>query len=493
MSPGRHGGGGTALGVVSLDGARRHSAHGDRRSRGSLPVLSRHYDESCTSAVDPWEIAAWLEAAGMSDRACHAYGFPDVFTLAEALFALVPRRGSNQVTASTREPVSTRKSLLRGVIYALPGLVSVGAVNQTRRSGVVVILCALAVGWGWSQAMSFLGHRRLGWEGHRAARALLRHGLVGGLLVIPALVALLAWAWHAPTQALVGGIAVGWYMVGAGVLLVLGDDGRLLAALTPGSVAGLLFVLDIDLWGREVQMLLAGSSVLAVVVIAAIATRERASAGSHGATVSTGRQVKVTREDATSALGHLVYGVLCAAAVGLGPLTLAVLQGRPVSSTWYVALPLVLSMGLVELQLQRLRLRMDYLMRVVVAPQQFARKAQTAFVVSLVGYLIVVTLIAAMCAYALASKSPSEQSTGTVLVAGYVALAACFFVALVLVSIGRVLGAVAGLASGLTVYLVLALLRPDAAIVVYVAAFSALFLVLLAVALVRLRSPLVHL
>ncbi|MCF6526430.1 hypothetical protein [Streptomyces sp. JJ36] len=50
-----------------------------------------HHRELCARAVDPLEIAAALEAHGLTDRGAARYRHRDVFSLAEEMFARVPR------------------------------------------------------------------------------------------------------------------------------------------------------------------------------------------------------------------------------------------------------------------------------------------------------------------------------------------------------------------------------------------------------------------
>ena len=87
-----------------------------------MAVLARDHDELCTQAADHSEIAAGLEAAGVSDRqARRTYGFASVFELAEAMYHTVPRRPVDSRTRPDpwRRPVA--RHLLRGLLYALPG------------------------------------------------------------------------------------------------------------------------------------------------------------------------------------------------------------------------------------------------------------------------------------------------------------------------------------------------------------------------------------
>ncbi|SCE86178.1 hypothetical protein GA0115257_10341, partial [Streptomyces sp. LcepLS] len=48
-----------------------------------------HHD-LCADAVDPLEIAAGLEARGVTERTARAYRHRDVFALAEEMYARVP-------------------------------------------------------------------------------------------------------------------------------------------------------------------------------------------------------------------------------------------------------------------------------------------------------------------------------------------------------------------------------------------------------------------
>ncbi|OSY49380.1 hypothetical protein BG846_05017 [Streptomyces fradiae ATCC 10745 = DSM 40063] len=65
---------------------------GVRRATGDpVKVLLHRHRELCERAADPLEIAAGLEACGVTDRAVARYRHRDVFSLAEELYARVPR------------------------------------------------------------------------------------------------------------------------------------------------------------------------------------------------------------------------------------------------------------------------------------------------------------------------------------------------------------------------------------------------------------------
>ncbi|MFI8283600.1 hypothetical protein ACIF84_11145 [Streptomyces albidoflavus] len=65
---------------------------------GGDPVkaLMHRHRELCARAVDPLEIAAALEAHGMTDRTAAHFRHRDVFSLAEEMYARVPRHSSDR-------------------------------------------------------------------------------------------------------------------------------------------------------------------------------------------------------------------------------------------------------------------------------------------------------------------------------------------------------------------------------------------------------------
>lgn len=73
-----------------------HPARGPAVRRGTadpVKVLMHRHRDLCEHAVDPLEIAAGLEAHGLTDRTAARYRHRDVFSLAEELYARVPGAG----------------------------------------------------------------------------------------------------------------------------------------------------------------------------------------------------------------------------------------------------------------------------------------------------------------------------------------------------------------------------------------------------------------
>ncbi|MFF5450107.1 hypothetical protein ACFY40_02525 [Streptomyces sp. NPDC012950] len=91
-----------------------------------VKVLLHRHRELCERAVDPLEVAAGLEAQGFTDRTAARYRHRDVFSLAEELYARVPRGREETGTAAAvrTEPVApwALAVLAPGAVAALAGL-----------------------------------------------------------------------------------------------------------------------------------------------------------------------------------------------------------------------------------------------------------------------------------------------------------------------------------------------------------------------------------
>ncbi|MFD8381943.1 hypothetical protein ACFV2X_26035 [Streptomyces sp. NPDC059679] len=152
-----------------VDDARRAEGRGDGApgggeaaatgavGRGSAdPVrgLMRRHRELCAGAVDPLEIAAGLEAHGVTDRTAARFRHRDVFSLAEELYARVPRddEGPGGPDASAAVPSRGRVGgrLAVGALHLVPGALGVATVVGLARArgGAVGERVAAGVGGG---------------------------------------------------------------------------------------------------------------------------------------------------------------------------------------------------------------------------------------------------------------------------------------------------------------------------------------------------------
>lgn len=154
-------GGGALLGATAglPLGSRRTPATPD-----PVKALMHRHRALCERAVDPLEIAAGLEAHGVTDRAAAQYRHRDVFALAEEMYARVPRGdddsddGPHPGTAG-RAHVVPAVSARWALFVLLPGVVcaavvaGLGAVSGGARlvvvlGGVVAVAVALWIALG---------------------------------------------------------------------------------------------------------------------------------------------------------------------------------------------------------------------------------------------------------------------------------------------------------------------------------------------------------
>ncbi|MFE2290477.1 hypothetical protein [Streptomyces sp. NPDC059452] len=80
---------------------RRPAAPARRGPADPVKSLMHHHRALCERAVSPLEIAAGLEAHGLTDRTAARYRHRDVFSLAEELYARTPARSAEPTATAT--------------------------------------------------------------------------------------------------------------------------------------------------------------------------------------------------------------------------------------------------------------------------------------------------------------------------------------------------------------------------------------------------------
>ncbi|WP_414719509.1 hypothetical protein [Streptomyces sp.] len=156
---GSGGGAGSRVGDVAEPDARGGEATRGRKPavtprRGAadpVKALMHRHRELCERAVDPLEIAAALEAHDITDRTAARFRHRDVFSLAEEMFARVPRGAdtSPSLAPPPTAPPAHAEWIVRGL---LPGAVCAATLaglrvthGQTRLAVAAVGLVALVL------------------------------------------------------------------------------------------------------------------------------------------------------------------------------------------------------------------------------------------------------------------------------------------------------------------------------------------------------------
>ncbi|MGW5775182.1 hypothetical protein [Streptomyces sp. NPDC003863] len=343
-----------------------------------LDELARRLDGFVAVAVHPDEIAAILESDGMTDEHIRlTYGRADSFSLAEDLYARVERRHPEpSAPPSGAWHSELAGCLLRGLVFALPGLAYVLAAPllaaQHGRfglpAGTVPLLAGAVTGWVWNQALSHRAYTWLGLGDRAAAARALLTGAPAGALAGTAVALATAAPGELPAAVFAAGQSL--YLAAATVLLVLGRERALLGALLPlgGAVPALRWDLPDVLRAGLLLASLAASVALAALVLRPGVRRGAAGRGGPPRAAS------------------LPYGLF---GLGSGLLVLhAGVAGTLVTGAGAV-IALTLSMGPAEWLLHRFRYGALTRLRTLTTAREFRRAVTGTLVLCLGGYLTV--------------------------------------------------------------------------------------------------------
>ena len=313
-------------------------------------------------AVHPYEVAALLEAEGLSASLINErYGHPNLFSLASALYERVPRTFPEPAPAADPWRPDTLRCLLRGVLFALPGLAYLLTAPLWNAGGYApALIVAGLVSWAWGQALGHRAHLRMATGRREAARTLLAGAPVGAV-VATAVAALPADGGPVTLVA----AAQSAYLAAAGVLLVLGRERLLLAALSPLPAGAAVLP-----WWEPGATLRAGLPLLAL--LATLAVTGWVLRGALTVPAVTG----ATRP---RLLWSLPYGLF-----GLAAGVLVLLEGREEP---YAVIVLTLSMGPAEWLLYRYRGLSVAALRTTATPAGFLLRSAGILGLCLLAYL----------------------------------------------------------------------------------------------------------
>ncbi|WP_234315276.1 hypothetical protein [Streptomyces globisporus] len=351
---------------------------GDGLAADPLDELAARLDGFVAAAVHPDEIAAVLESDGMTDEHIRlTYGRADSFSLAEDLYARVERRHPEPSAPSAGVWHSELWGcLLRGLVFALPGLAYVLAAPLLAAehgrfglpAGTVPLLAGAVTGWVWNQALS---HRAYTWLGlgdrPAAARALLT-GAPAGALAGTAVALVTAGPGEIPAAVFAAGQSL--YLAAATVLLVLGRERALLCALLPLAGAVPAFRWDLPDALRAGLLL---TSLAASVALAAVVLRPGVRRGAAG-------------RGGPPRAASLPYGLF---GLGSGLLVLHAGVADTLVSGAGAVIALTLSMGPAEWLLHRFRGESLTRLRTLTTAREFRRAVTGTLVLCLGGYLTV--------------------------------------------------------------------------------------------------------
>lgn len=425
------------------------SAAGDRfRVVDAVDELCQQLAGLCASAVDSLEIAATLEAEGVTGQVARArYHFPDVFSLAEEIHRRTILRPAEPEPGPDPWQVTPTAHLSHGVLYAMPAACyAVAAPLLAGTDALVVVVVAVLVSWTLGQGLAYLGYARLGRADPGGAARLLRCALPASVLIL--LVTLTATALLVPVAmpVLLFAVAQGCYLLGATVLLVMRAQRWLWCALAPGVLLSAVYLLA----GRPVTtdepawLPLAMCALLAGV----LAVVQTARGGPTAGPIVVGGELR-------AAAPHALFGLLAAGLLVFPVVGGSAGHGVVAPAAALLSLPLSLSMGAAEWSLYWYRRRVRALLQDIRAVSEFAGPARLVLLGAVTRYAgAVVLLVAATLAVAAAGRMSLEW---TVLraAAAYLALGCALFLALLLQAVRAGLFTLVGCTAALGLEMVL--------------------------------------
>lgn len=370
----------------------RHRTRPPRVPEARLNELCERFALVCASAVDPLEVACALEFEGINDAAAREhYGAEDVFGLADALYARVPRHPAEPEPFADPWIQGRLRPALHGLLYALPAAFFPAAVGLlTGPYALEMLIVALLTAWTLGQTLAFLGFRRLVPNDSGPARRILRGGLVIGVLTAAGILGGVALDVHADPTVFWFGMGEAAYMLGASVLFVLSKERWVLLALAPGLLGATSYLaLGKPGWLALATWLLLGATPILGVVLGLLATGMPHAIAGPGVSIRELRSALPTAAFGLTAAGLLAYP----AAVGL--------HGEVNPAVLLATLPISLSMGGAEWSLLWFRRRTLRLLRSTNDPLRFARQTRATFALAVLQFAaMAVVLIGAAIAVA---------------------------------------------------------------------------------------------
>ena len=380
---------------------------------------------ACAAAVDPMEVAAWLETRGLSKQvAADSFGFTDVFSAAEVVYATLPF-AAVEPPAPLAQQMGGPMDLLRGALYVLPAFfLPVVVVGFSFHSHWWVLPVGLTVAWAVSQAAVVFAWALRG-RGTEQGYSLLALGSIMVSAAVCVGCALLACETLGGNQASVleaAGVSV--YIAAAGMLLFRSCEWLLGLCLIPAALGAVSAagILPIAVTHRQGAWAVVASLALVVVSAAGFLSK------------GYWRPPSFERADCVRAGKYFVYGLGC----GLLVSTFIGFSDSLSASSISVLIamwPLMLTLGLMEWQLRSLRGRAAGALPKSSDLAEFARRARWSFLRS-TG--IFAAVLVALSAVGVTIAYDRSASNVPLLVATIGSVGVALFLALIVVSSGQI-------------------------------------------------------
>jgi hypothetical protein len=441
--------------------------------------------DQCATAVDPLEVAARLETHGVSSRvAVESFGFPDVFTAAEAVYASLPFADPDPPKPPSK-PMGGLLDLLRGALFALPALfLPVVVAGFAIHPNWWVLPVGLTVAWGVGQASATYAWALQGRNDRRSDALVVVASIVVSAALCFGFAALARRALGGSETSVVLAVGVAVYIAATGILVFQKAEWLLTACMVPAAVGSFLAlgVLPVTVTHRA-----ASWCVVATLVLVVLTANRRLLAGGW-------RRPDVGHSEKIRALKFLGYGVGCGLLISVFIDFAGEVDGTGgalIIAVW----PLLVTLGLMEWQLRSFRSRATSALTSASDLGDFGHRVRFAFLWSVGLY---VAALVALSAVGIVIGHHRHASSVPLLLASVGAIGISFFLALLLASSGWIdlvlecwVVAFAVLVAVLsTVYGVDGQITPVAGLIALLAASGTAILFLSVVSARALASPL---
>ncbi len=377
----------------------------------------------CSTAVDSLEVAARLETHGMSSRvAVDSFGFPDVFTAAEAVYSSVPFADPDP-PAPPSQPMGGPLDLLRGALFALPALfLPIVVAGFALHPSWWVLPVGLTVAWGTSLASATYAWSLRGRKDGRSDSLLVVASIVVSAVACLGCAVLARWTLGGTETSVGLAVAVAAYIAASGMLVFQRSEWLLAACMVPAAVGSFLTLQALPF---TITHRAAGWCVVATLVLV-VATANRHLFGGGW------RWPDVVRTESIRAAKYLCYGLGCGLLISVFIDFAGEVDGTGDALIIAVG-PLLVTLGLMEWQLRSFRSRATAALTTASDLGHFARRVRAAFLWS-VG-LYVVSLIG-LSAVGVVIGDNRHAAFVPLLLASMGAIGVSFFLALLLASSG---------------------------------------------------------
>jgi hypothetical protein len=403
-----------------------------------------------SDAVDALQVAALLEAEGVTDQAARTqYGFGDVFGLADAVYR---RLGGLHVAVRLMSPAPSGwrqawRDASHGVLYLLPSAVFPAVLAFVERpsiNGGLVVPCG--AGWLLAGVASWFAYQLLGLGDGRSAGRVLLWFTAAGLLAAAMLGAGMAAATDGSGRVIAFAVGAMAYQMSSMLLTFYRREAWLAATMAPAAATGLGYALT----GQPSMRLAltAGAVSVGVTLVLAVLFVVR-SLKSASATKQTHPLRTLLGGRVTVFTLVVVYTALSAAYL-LHSQVPYLLDRFDILVT---AVPLMLGMGIVEWRARRFTEMARELLLHVHYPREFIRRIWLLLVAN-VGACTGAAGLGALALLVIQDRVTTFSTAAATMAAGYAILAGAYMVTFVLAGHGRYGSLSGALAAALAIHLV---------------------------------------